>query len=75
MEPFKMPTAKPATRAQLERRARKHGDTIRKFKRGEDSYMLVDIQYNAVVSNYPLTLAEVEQWLDDLDSANDTTAE
>lgn len=68
MKPFKMPTAKPATRAQLERRASKHGLTIRKFERGEELYMLVNLEINAVIGAYPLSLEQIEQRLDELDN-------
>ena len=57
------------TLEQLRRRAKKHGLTIRKVFRGDDdSYCLVDMRTNAVVS-YPteLPLARIEQWLDELD--------
>ena len=66
MKPFKMQNAKPATRAQLQKRAEKYGMTIR--KRGEDSYLLVDVYTNAVAAPEPMTLAEIEHELDDLDA-------
>ena len=75
MKPFKMQNAKPMkfigykpTLAQLKRRAKKYGMTIRKYKRGEDSYLLVDVYTNAVAAPEPMTLAEIERWLDDLDA-------
>lgn len=52
----------------LKTRAKKHGLTIRKYERGEDSYMLVCIKTNCVVAPAPMTLEQVEMWLDDLDS-------
>lgn len=55
----------------LKTRAKKHGLAIRKYERGEDSYMLVDVSYNAIVAPYPMTLEQVEMWLDDLDEQND----
>ena len=61
------------TLEQLRRRAKKHGLTIRKAERGEDSFMLVDMKTNAV-ANYPtaLSLAGIEDWLDDLDTNEGT---
>lgn len=57
------------TVGQLQYRAKKHGLTIRKFKRGEeDSYMLGDISINAVAAPAPMTLVQVELWLNDLDN-------
>ena len=57
---------------QLKTRAFKHGLAIRKLRRGdEDSYCVVDMRTNAVVS-YPteMPLAAIEQWLDEM---NDET--
>lgn len=55
------------TLGQLQYRAKKHGLTIRKFKRGEvDSYMLVEDRTNAVVAPAPMTLVQIELWLNDL---------
>jgi|GEM_PF-1840918 len=56
------------TVGQLQYRAKKHSMTIRKFKRGEvDSYMLVEDRTNAVVAPAPMTLVQIESWLNDLD--------
>lgn len=53
--------AKPATLEQLRCRAKKHGLLIRKYERGEDSYVLVDAKTNCVASYpIPLTLEQVE---------------
>lgn len=52
--------------AQLRRRASQHGLGICKLRRGdEDSYCVVDMRTNAVVS-YPteMPLAGIAQWLD-----------
>lgn len=60
------------TLEQLKTRAKKHDLTIRKYQRGEkDSYMLVDAVYNAVVAPAPMTIEQVEMWLDDLDNQDD----
>ena len=72
MKPFKMQNAKPATRAQLQKRAEKYGMTIRKHERGEDSYLFVDLDTNAAVAPEPMTLAEIERELDDLDAQQET---
>ena len=56
------------TLSQLKTRAKKYGMRIRVYERGEDSYMLVDVQTNSVVAPYPMTLEQMEQWLDDLDN-------
>ena len=50
----------------LKRRAKKHGLTIRNYERGEDSFMLVDVN-NTVAAPAPMTLDQVDLWLDDLD--------
>lgn len=55
----------------LKTRAKKHGLSIRKYERGEDSYMLVCIKTNCVVAPAPMTLKEVELWLVDLDNYTD----
>lgn len=60
-----------ATIAQLKTRAKMHNIAIRKYERGEDSYILVDMATNAVVATYPLTKEQVESWLDDLDDQDD----
>ena len=72
MKPFKMQNVKPMkfigykpTLAQLKRRAKKYGMTIRKYERSEDSYLLVDVYTNAAVAPEPMTLAEIERELDD----------
>lgn len=59
------------TLSTLKRRAKNFDMMIRKFERGEDSYVLVDIYTNAAVAPAPMTLAEVELWLDDLDAQQD----
>ena len=53
-----------ATLSSLKRRAEKYGMTIRKHERGEDSYLLVDID----TAPEPMTLAEIERELDDFDA-------
>ena len=60
------------TLAQLKKRAKKFGMTIRKYKRGEDGYLLVDVYTNAVAAPEPMTLDEIELWLDDLDAQQET---
>lgn len=55
------------TIAQLEKRAEKFGMTIYKAH-GKDSYLLIDVATNAVVSPEPMTLAELELELDDFDA-------
>ncbi|MBQ4494304.1 MAG: hypothetical protein II968_00905 [Selenomonadaceae bacterium] len=52
---------------QLRRRAEQYDMILYKHTRGEDSYMLLDWRLKAVIAPAPMTLAEVEQWLDDLD--------
>lgn len=61
------------TLKQLKTRAKKRGLTIRKYERGEDSYVLVDISTNAVAvpAPTPMTLKQVELWLVDLDNLTD----
>lgn len=57
------------TLGQLQYRAKKHNLTIRKFKRGEiDSYKLIDDRTNTVVAPAPMTIVQVENWLNDLDN-------
>ena len=56
---------------QLKRRAKKFGMTIRKYHRREDSFMLVDVSTGGVAAPAPVTLAQVELWLDDLDNQRD----
>ena len=51
------------TLQQLRRRASKHCLLIRKYERGEDSWMVQDYD-RFVVSPYPLTLEQVAEWLD-----------
>lgn len=60
------------TIAQLKKRAEKSGIAIRKYERGEDSYVLVDMTTGAVVATYPMTKDQVIQWFDDLDNQQDT---
>ena len=60
-----------ATLSSLKRRAEKYGMTIR--KRGEDSYLFVDLDTNAVVAPEPMTLAEIERELDDFDAQQEST--
>lgn len=59
------------TISKLKTRAKKYGLAIRKYERGEDSYMLVDIRLNAVGAPAPMTLEQVEMWLDDLNEQAD----
>ena len=54
---------------ELKKRAREHDMIIRKYERGEDSYILVDARLNAAVSP-DMTLEQLETWLDDLDRDN-----
>lgn len=75
MQPMKQINAEPTTLNQLKTRANKHGLTIRKYERNEDSYMLVDVSYNAIAAPAPMTLAQVELWLDDLDDLQSNTEE
>lgn len=57
------------TFGQLQYRAKKHGMTIRKYRRGEeDSYMLIDISKNAIVAPAPMTLVQINLWLNDLNN-------
>ena len=55
---------------ELKKRARKHDMEIRKYRRGEDFYMLVDIRGNFVAAPEPMTLEQVALWLADLDELN-----
>ena len=55
--------------SELKTKAKEHGLKIRKNERGEDSFMLVDIAANTVTAPAPMTLEQVENWLDDLDNA------
>lgn len=59
--------------AQLRIRASQHGLGIRKLKRGDDdSYCVVDMRRNAVVSySTEMPLAAIEQWLDDYEAEAD----
>lgn len=50
---------------QLKTRAKAHDLMIRKD--GKGGYVLVDIYINALAAPGPMTLEEVEMWLDDLD--------
>ncbi len=65
MKPMQNIFSKPS----LEGRAKNHGLKIRKCNRDEDSFMLVDIAANTVTAPAPMTLEQVEKWLDDLDKA------
>lgn len=65
MKPMQNIFSKPS----LESRAKNHGLKIRKCKRDEDSFILVDIAANTVTAPAPMTLEQVEKWLDDLDNA------
>ena len=57
------------TLGQLQYRAKKHGITIRKFKRGEeDSYMLIGISKDEIIALGPMTLVEIELGLNDLEN-------
>lgn len=49
----------------LKTRAKAHDLMIRKDGKGE--YLLVDIYINALAAPGPMTIEEVEMWLDDLD--------
>lgn len=49
----------------LKTRAKAHDLMIRKD--GKGGYLLVDPSINALVAPGPMTLEEVEMWLDDLD--------
>ena len=50
---------------QLKTRAKAHDLMIRKD--GKGGYVLVDIYINALAAPGPMTIEEVEMWLDDLD--------
>lgn len=50
---------------QLKTRAARHDLMIRKDGHGD--YLLVDIQTNGLAAPGPMTLDQVEAWLDDLD--------
>ena len=50
----------------LKTRAKAHDLMIRKD--GKGGYLLVDIYINALAAPGPMTLGEVEMWLDDLDA-------
>ena len=54
--------------SELKTKAKEHGLMICKNERGEDSFMLVDMQTNFVQDPYPLTLEEIEATIDNLDS-------
>lgn len=60
------------TIAQLKKRAEKSGIAIRKYERGEDSYVLADMTTGAAVATYPMTKDQVIQWFDDLDNQQDS---
>lgn len=71
MKPMNFIGYKP-TLAQLKKRAKNFGIAIRKYERGEDSYVLADMTTGAVVATYPMTKDQVIQWFDDLDNQQDT---
>lgn len=50
---------------QLKTRAKAHEMII--SKDGQGNYMLVDISTNSLVAPAPMSIEQVEQWLDDLD--------
>lgn len=52
---------------QLKTRAKAHDLMIRKD--GKGGYVLVDPRTNALVAPGPMTLEEVEMWLDDMDKS------
>ena len=68
MEPMKFIGATPEKKlCGLKRKAKKYGLVIRRYERRDpDSYMLVDEQRNAVATPVPMTLEQIELWLDDL---------
>lgn len=66
MAPMKRINYKP-TLADLQPRAEKHGMAIRQMQSDNDFYMLVDTSRNFVAAPYPMTLEQVENYLDDLD--------
>ena len=55
------------TLAQLKRRARIHGLQIHKDKYG--NFILVDRATNTVAEPAPMSIIQVENWLDDLTAA------
>ena len=52
----------------VEKTREKHHDLMIR-KDGNGGYMLVDIDTNALAAPGPMTLEEVELWLDDLDKS------
>ena len=55
---------------QLKKRAKAHDLSIHSCYRSglsHDDFMLVDIATNTLAAPAPMTLAQVESWLDDLD--------
>ncbi len=55
------------TLEQLKTRAKVHDLMIRKD--GKGGYLLVDPSTNALAAPGPMTIEEVEMWLDDLDKS------
>lgn len=51
---------------QLRRRAQRHGLILRSDRHG--GYMLVDPYTNGLTAPYPMSLEQVELWLDDMES-------
>lgn len=66
MKPMNFVGRKP-TLKNLKSRAEKFGMAIRKYERGEDSYMFVDMRTAMVVKPCPLTFEELASHLDDLE--------
>ena len=58
--------------SELKAKAKNHGLAIRKYERGEDSFMFVDMRTNFAVDPYPLTFEELAAWLDKLDDDANT---
>ena len=57
----------------LKRRAKKHGIMIQKYgldAPDNENYMLVDAGTALVFDPYPMTLEQIDQWLDDLDDSD-----
>lgn len=67
MAPMKRINYKP-TLADLKLRAKEHGMAIRQMQSNDDFYMLVDTSRNFVVAPYPMTLEQIENYLDDLNA-------
>ena len=60
------------TLSQLRRRIRRHNMFIGIYERGDDSYILFDIYTGEVAAPYPMTIKQIELWLDELDKKADT---